>query len=93
MAASTLWLNSNSLFELTSTADWAPVHAWETDETGKRRPSTRQAVDQHDQPVWEIRVVAMQDTYGRAEETFLTLRIGSREKPTRELLSQLAVSA
>lgn len=93
MATSTFWLGQNELFELTSTADWAPVYAWETDDTGKRRPSSRQALDPAGMPVWEIRVIARQDTYGRAEEVFLNLRTGSTNKPTREALGMQGVAA
>lgn len=93
MATPTFWLNSNSLFELTSTADWAPVQAWETDETGKRRPSRNQALDSQNLPIWEIRVIARQDFYGRAEELFLNLRTASAQKPGLDALSTLGVIA
>lgn len=93
MANITLWLGQNSpLFELTGSASWNPVYAWE-EENGKRRPSSRQLTDRAGLPVWEIRVIAEVDTYGRQEETFMTLRLASSSLPDRELLSSVGVAA
>lgn len=95
MAAPTIWLqNQQSLFEMTSSAEWIPVTAWEKDETtGKQRPSNRQAIDSAGLGIWSIRVIGRQDIYGRPEEAFFELRVASAGKPDRGILSQLAVCA
>lgn len=81
----TFWLGQDeNMFELTARADWIPVPAWETDEAGRRRPSEKQLTDSYGLPVWEIRVIAHLDTYGRAEESFINLRAASAAKPSRE---------
>lgn len=92
--APTLWVatNSNTLFELTGSAQWQPVAAWE-EENGKRRPSSRQLTDSAGLPIWEIRVIANIDSFGRKEESFLTLRVASSSKPEREVLESLVVAA
>lgn len=94
MVTQTLWLkNPASLFEATKTADFTPVMAWVNDaETGKRRPSTTQAVTDEGLPIWEIRLIATQDSYGRAEDVFLTLRLASRGKPDRALLAKVTLT-
>lgn len=88
----TLWLSQDSLFELTSSADWQPVAAWETTDDGKRRPSDRQQLDAAGLPVWEIRCIAQLDNFGRKAETFLTLRTASPAKPSRDTITLLAVA-
>lgn len=90
-AYSTFWLGQDeNLFELTARAEWFPVPAWETDDAGRRRPTEKQLIDSCGLPIWEIKVIAHQDVYGRAEETFLTLRTASASKPAREeLLSKV----
>lgn len=93
MATTTLWLGQTSpLFELTGSASWNPVYAWE-EENGKRRPSSRQQIDAAGLPVWEIRVIARMDNYGRQEETFMTLRHASASRPDRESLASVGVAA
>lgn len=95
MAVLTFWLqNPQFLFEMTSSADWVPVKAWEKDETtGKQRPTNRQAIDAAGLGIWSIRVIGRQDIYGRPEESFFELRVASAGKPDRGILSQLAVCA
>lgn len=94
MADTSIWLqNQNSLFEMTSSADWVPVKAWVKDEaTGKNRPSNMQAVDAAGLPIWSIRVIGRQDVFGRAEESFIELRVASSSKPTREQLAQIVIA-
>lgn len=93
-ATSTFWLSQDdTMFELTARADWIPVPAWETDDAGRRRPSAKQATDSTGLPIWEIKVIAHQDAYGRAEEVFLSLRKASASKPTREDLLAKVVAA
>lgn len=93
-ANSTFWLSQDeTMFELTARADWVPVPAWETDDAGRRRPSEKQLTDSYGLPIWEIKVIAHQDTYGRPEEVFLNLRKASAAKPTREDLLAKVVAA
>ncbi len=93
MAETVIWLrNMSSLLELTRTADFSPVKAWMSDpETGKRRPSSKQAMTEEGLPIWEIKLIGVQDVYGRPEDAFLTLRVASRNKPDRSSLSKVAV--
>lgn len=93
MVAPTLWLtNPATLFETTRLGEFTPVMAWAQDpETGKRRPSTKQAVTDEGLPIWEIKVIGAQDNFGRPEGTFFTLRLAARTRPERSLLAKMAV--
>lgn len=91
--APTLWINDlSALFELTKSAEWAPVKAWETDDAGKRRPSENQAKTASGLLIWEIRAIGSLDSYGRSQESFVTLRVASSARPTRQALEELSVA-
>lgn len=94
MVAPTLWLsNPTALFDTTRSSDFVPVMAWVQDpETGKRRPSTKQAVTDDGMPIWEVKVIGTQDSYGRPDTAFFTLRVAARTRPERSLLAKIVVA-
>lgn len=79
--AQSLWVVSlllgSGLFSVEEGIDFEPVVVWQAGEDGKKRPTTRQAVDASGTPLWRLPVRAKVLKFGRVARVDASVTVPS----------------